>query len=120
MLTALATPWQVQHDDDLRTRRGGPPTRKPAGGHPPALTLTEQTLVTVLRLRFRPPQPVLAELFGVTIATIATAERRIRPLLGQCGYAIPPATPQLRILADLTAHARAHGIDLIPKPKPAR
>ncbi|MEV6869104.1 ISAzo13 family transposase, partial [Streptosporangium subroseum] len=79
LITTLAIPWQAQHGADLYNRRGGPPTRKPGGGHPPALTLAEQTLVTVLRLRFRPPQSVLAELFGVVTGTIAKAERQIRP-----------------------------------------
>jgi hypothetical protein len=119
MLAVLAAPYQAQRDSDLRTRRGGPPTRKPAGGHPPALTLAEQTLVTILRLRFRAPQSVLAELFGVVTATIAKAERQIRPLLSQYGYTIEPTAPHLKTLAALTAHAQTNGIQLTPKPKPA-
>ena len=65
LITALATPYQAQRDAALYIRRGGPPTRKPAVRHPPALTLAEQALVTILRQRFRLPRPVLAELFGV-------------------------------------------------------
>jgi hypothetical protein len=56
--------------------RDGPPTRKPADCHPPALSLAEQVLVTVLRQRFQLPQRVLATLFGVVTGTIAKAEAR--------------------------------------------
>ena len=80
MISALTVPYQAQRDAELYIRRGGPPTRKPAVRHPPALTLTEQALVTVLRQRFRTPQPVLAELFGVATGTIA--KQNARP--GRC------------------------------------
>jgi hypothetical protein len=119
LISTLTIPHQIQHDIGLHISRG-PATRKPAGGHPPALTLTEQALVTVLRLRFRPPQPVLAELFGVVTGTILKAEQQIKPLLHQCGYTIGPTGTRLKTLADLTAYAQAHGLVLSPKPKPAR
>ncbi len=119
MISALAVPYQAQRDAELYVRRGGPPSRKPAGGHPPALTLAEQALITVLRQRFRAPQHVLAELFGVVTGTIAKAERQIQPLLNQGGYVIEPAGPRLASLAELTAYASSHGIELAPKAKPA-
>ncbi len=119
MISALTVPYQAQHDAGLYIARGGPPTRKPAGGHPPALTLAEQALVTVLRRRFRTPQPVLAELFGVVTGTIAKAERQVRPLLDQHGPHIEPAATPIKTLAGLSAYASAHGIDLTPKAKPA-
>jgi hypothetical protein len=74
----------------------------------------------VLRQRFRTPQHVLAELFGVVKGTIAKAERQIRPLLIQADYVIEPAGPRLGTLAELTAYASSHQIDLTPKAKPAR
>ena len=120
MLSTLAIPYQAQRDADLYIRRGGPPTRKPADRHPPALTLAEQALVTVLHQRFRTPQHVLAELYGVVTGTIAKAERQIRPLLIQAGYAIEPAGTRLGTLAELTAYASSHGLELTPKTKPAR
>jgi hypothetical protein len=120
MISALAIPYQAQRDADLYIRRGGPPTRKPADRHPPALTLAEQALVTVLRQRFRTPQHVLAELYGVATGTIAKAERQIRPLLIQAGYVIEPAGTRLRTLAELTAYSSSHGLELTPKTKPAR
>ena len=120
MINALAVPYQAQRDAELYIRRGGPPARKPAGGHPPALTLAEQALVTVLRQRFRTPQHVLAGLFGVVAGTIAKAERQIRPLLTQAGYVIEPAGPRLGTLTELTAYASSHGIDLTAKAKSAR
>ena len=119
MISALAVPYQAQHDAELFIRRGGSPSRKPAIRHPPALTLAEQALVTVLRQRFGTPQHVLAELFGVVTGTIAKAQRQIRPLLAQHGPKIEPAATPIKTLADLTAHASAHGIDLTPKPKSA-
>ena len=120
MLSTLAIPYQAQRDAGLYIRRGGPPTRKPADRHPPALTLAEQALVTVLHQRFRTPQHVLAELYGVVTGTIAKAERQIRPLLIQAGYAIEPTGTRLGTLAELTAYASSHGLELTPKTKPAR
>jgi len=119
LISALAVPYQAQRDAELYIRRGGPPTRKPADRHPPALTLAEQALVTVLRQRFRTPQHVLAELFGVVTGTIAKAERQAQPLLEQYGPQIKPARKPIKTLAELTAYAAAHGVDLTPKAKPA-
>jgi Rhodopirellula transposase DDE domain/Transmembrane secretion effector len=56
MIAAQSIPCQAQRDAALYVARGGPPTRKPVGGHPPARTLAEQVLVTVLRQRLRTPQ----------------------------------------------------------------
>jgi len=120
MISALEVPRQAQRDAELYIRRGGPPTRKPADRHPAALTLSEQALVTVLRQRFGIPQHVLAELFGVVTGSIAKAERQARPLLAQHGIQIEPATAPIKTLEALTAYGTAHGIDLTPKPKPAR
>jgi hypothetical protein len=120
MISALTIPSQAQHDADLYLRRGGPPTRKPAVRHPPALTLAEQALITVLRQRFSTPRHVLAELFGVVTGTIAKAERQARPLLQQHGLQTRPAREPITTLAELTAYASAHGITLTPKTKPAR
>ena len=120
LIRTLTLPYHLQREATLHARRGGPPTRKPAGGHPPALTLAEQTLITILRLRYKTPQHVLAELFGVTTTTIAKAEQQLRPLLTQAGYPTTQlAVPRLTTLTSLTAHAHTYGIDLTPKPKPA-
>ena len=35
LIRTLALPYQAQRDTSLYIRRGGPPTRQPAGGHPP-------------------------------------------------------------------------------------
>jgi hypothetical protein len=120
LIAALSTPYQMQREITLNNARGGPPTRKPAGGHPAALSLAEQVLVTVLRQRFRTPQHVLAGLFGVVTATIAKAERQARPLLEQHGHQALPARTPIKTLAELTAYASAHGVELTPKTKPAR
>ena len=120
LTAALAIPYQAHREAALHIARGGPPQRKPAGGYPPALTLPEMTLATILRTRFRMPQRVPAELFGVVIATISKAERQIRPLLEQYYPAIEPTGTSFSTLAELTAHAAAHGITLIPGTKPAR
>jgi hypothetical protein len=120
MISTLAVPHQAQRDAELYVRRGGPPTRKPAVRHPPALTLAEQALITVLRQRFRIPRPVLAALFGVVAGTIAKAERQIQPLLAQYGPRIDPAPAPISTLEELTTYGSAHGIDLTPKIKPAR
>jgi len=117
---ALALPYQAQREAEMHIARGGPPTRRRAGGHPQALTLAEKTLVTVLRQRLAVPKPVLAALFGVSTGTISTAQRQITPLLERAGHRIKPATTRLTTLADLTAYASAQGLTLTPKTKPAR
>src|ERR1039458_2194436 len=120
LTAALAIPYQAQREAGLHIARGGPASRRPAGGHPAALTLAEKTLVTIMRQRLGVPQPVLAELFGVSANTIGTANGRIKPLLARAGHTIEPATTRLTTLADLTAYATSHGITLAPKTKPAR
>ena len=87
----------------------------PATSRQPALNHAEQTLITVLGLRFRPHTAALAQLFAVTPNAIRTAQRRTWPLLVQAGYPTELAGPQLKTLADLTAYARAHGLTLTPK-----
>jgi transposase len=119
LIAALATPYQAQREAALYIARGGPPTRKPAVRHPPALTLAEQVLITVLRQRFRLPRPELAELFGVVTGTIAKAERQAGPLLELHGHQIKPGPAPIKTLAELTAYASAYGVELTPKAKPA-
>jgi hypothetical protein len=116
---ALVIPYQAHREARLHIARGGPARRKPAGGYPPALTLPEMILATVLRARFRLPLRVLAELFGVVIGTIANADRMIRPLLGQRRHVIEPAGPTFKTLAELSAYATAHGVTLTPGTKAA-
>jgi Rhodopirellula transposase DDE domain len=94
----------------LHHQAGDPDPRNPH-----LLTLAEQTLITILALRYRPLPAALAQLFGVAPATIRTAQHRTWPLLIQAGYPTEPAGPRLRTLTDLTAHAQAHGITLTPK-----
>jgi hypothetical protein len=77
-------------------------------------------LATIMRARFRMPQRVLAELFGVVTATISKAERQIRPLLAEYHVTTEPAAATFSTLAQLTAYAAAHGITLTPGTKPAR
>jgi hypothetical protein len=120
LTSALVIPYQAHREAGLHIARGGPASRKPAGGYPAALTLPEMILATILRARFRLPQRVLAELFGVVTGTIAKAERQIRPLLDQRRHVIQPAGIQVKTLAELTAFAAAHDVTLIPGTKAAR
>ncbi len=117
---ALVIPYQAHREAGLHIARGGPASRKPAGGYPAALTLPEMILATILRARFRMPQRVTAELFGVVTGTIAKAERQIRPLLDQRRHVIQPAGTHVKTLPELTSFAAAHGVTLIPGTKPAR
>jgi hypothetical protein len=119
LTAALVIPYQAHREARLHIARGGPARRKPAGGYPPALTLSEMILATVLRARFRLPLRVLAELFGVVIGTIANADRMIRPLLDQRRHVIEPAGPTFKTLAELSAYATAHGVTLTPGTKAA-
>ena len=120
LTTALALRYQAQREAEMHIARGGPATRRRSGGHPQAMTLPEKTLVTIIRQRLAVPRPVLADLFGVSTGTIATAERQIKPLPKRAGHNIKPAATRLTTLADLTAYGSAHGITLTPKTKPAR
>ena len=119
LTTTLTTPYRERRDAELHLRRGGPPTRKPAGGYPPVLTLAEQTLTAVLRLRFSVPHHVLAELFGVGHTTINRAQRLLQPLLKQHAPHITPTGTRLTTLTDLTTHAATAGLTLTPNTKPA-
>jgi len=109
-LTGLPPAQWDQLITTLHTRLGDPPP----GRRRLPLNLAEQTLITVLSLRFRPHAATLAQLFAVPASTIATARRRIWPLLIQAGYPTELAGPQLKTLTDLTAHARAHDLELTP------
>jgi len=120
LTTALALPYQAQREAEMHIARGGPATRRRAGGHPAALTLAEKTLAAIIRQRLDVPRHVLAELFGVSTGTINTALRQIKPLLRHVGHNPGPATAQLATLADLTEYAASQGITLTPKTKPAR
>jgi len=120
LTAALVIPYQAHREAGLHIARGGPASRKPAGGYPAALTLPEMILATILRARFRMPQRVPAELFGVVPGTIAKAERQIRPLPEQHQHVIQPAGMQVKTLAELTALAARHDITLIPGTKAAR
>jgi hypothetical protein len=119
LTAALVIPYQAHREARRHILRGGPARRKPAGGYPPALTLDEMILATVLRARFRLPRRVLAELFGVVTGTIANAEGQARPLLSQARHVIEPAETTFKTLDELTAFAAAHGVTLIPGTKAA-
>jgi hypothetical protein len=86
----------------------------PAPG-PQPLSLADQALTTVLRLRFRTPPAILADLYGVHASTIRTASDRVWPHLVHAGYHTPPAGPVLRTLPELTAYAHAHGLTITPR-----
>jgi Rhodopirellula transposase DDE domain len=119
LTAALVIPYQAHREARLHVARGGPPRRKPAGGYPPALTLPEMILATILRARFRLPLRVLAELFGVVTGTIANADHMIRPLLEQRQHVIEPAGTSFKTLAEFSAYAAAHGVTLTPGTKAA-
>jgi len=118
LTSALVIPYQVHREAGLHIARGGPASRKAAGGYPAALTLPEMILATILRARFRMPQRVTAELFGVVTGTIAKAERQIRPLLDQHRHVIQPAGMQVKTLAELTALAARQTSLSSREPKP--
>lgn len=120
LVAALTIPYQAHREARLHVHCGGPSWRKPAGGHPPALTLAEKILATVLHTRFRTPQRVLAELFGTNQSTIADANTQIKPVLHQHKHITTPADTTLKTLTELTTHAAAIGVTLTPGTKPAR
>jgi hypothetical protein len=84
-----------------------------AGELPPVhLSLADQALITVLRLRFGTTAAALAALYRVSASTLKTAQDHAWPLLVQAGYPTEPAGPKLKTLQELTAYAQEHGIAL--------
>src|SRR5438552_6111961 len=59
--------------------------RAMGGGHPFALPMQEQILLTVMWLRLYPTYEVLGFLFGVTHSTVSRLLPRVLPLLAQAG-----------------------------------
>jgi Rhodopirellula transposase DDE domain len=108
-LTGLPPDQWDQLITAVRTHAGEPPPG------PQPLSLADQALITVLRLRFRTPPPALAGLYGVHASTIRSASDRIWPCLLHAGYHTPPAGPALRTLPELTAYAHANGLDITPR-----
>src|SRR5436305_331080 len=86
---------------------------------PPALPRPALILAPVLRARFRLPLRILAELSGVVIGTIASADHAIRPLLEQRQLVVEPAGTSFKTLAEFSAYAAAHGVTLTPPTKAA-
>jgi len=107
-LTGLDPAQWDQLITTLHARLGDPPRAR----CPQPLNLAEQTLITVLSLRFRPHAATLAQLFAVPAGTIQAARHRIWPALIQAGYPTELAGPQLKTLTSVTAYARAHGLEL--------
>ena len=105
-LTGLTPAQWDQLITTVHDRLGDPPGRRAP------LSLAEQTLITVLSLRFRPHAATLAQLFAIPASAIQAAQRRTWPILVQAGYPTELAGPQLKTPADLTAYARAHGLEL--------
>jgi DDE family transposase len=83
-----------------------------AAGEPPAihLSLADQALITVLKLRYRVLNAALASLYAISGSTVKTAQDHAWPLLVQAGYPTEPAGPRLKTLPELTAYAQEHGI----------
>jgi hypothetical protein len=79
------------------------------------LSLADQALITILRLRYRPAVTALATLYAVSASTIKTAQDHAWPLLVRAGYPTEPAGPRLKTLPELTAYARDHGLALTPR-----
>jgi DDE family transposase len=117
---ALTISHRAYREAALHVQRGGPSWRKPAGGHPPALTVSEMLLVATLRARFQLSRRILAELFGTSTGTLTKAEQQITPLLDQRKHTIEPAETTFTTLVELTTFAAAHGVTLTPGTKPAR
>jgi hypothetical protein len=111
-LTALTPAEWDQLITAVHTQAGDPPPG------PQPLSLADQALITVLRLRFRTPPAALAALYGVHASTIRAASDRTWPHLVHAGYHTPPAGPALKTLPELTAYAGAHGLAITPRPEP--
>ena len=117
----LAVAHAGQREGQLDRRRGGRPRTVggPTTGRPPALTLGDRLLATVLHQRMGLPQVAIAALLGVRPETINRRIRDIRQLLTTTGHTIPPADQHLTSLDDLHSLTTAAGINQPEKIKTA-
>src|ERR1019366_10728718 len=95
----------------LRRRRGRERRRAAGAGRDHELEFTGRVLVTLAVLRLQIPHAALAHMYDVHRSTVTRAVREVRPLLAGRGYATAQGR-RLSTLADVFAHATAHGITL--------
>ncbi len=121
LIRELAAAHATQRDGQLDQRRGGRPriVGGPTTGRPPALTLGDRLLATILHYRTRLPQVAVAMLFGVRPETVNKRIRDIRQILTATGHTIMPTGQRLTSLQDLHAFADAEGISRPKEIKPA-
>ena len=107
LIDELSAAHTSQRESQLHQRRGGRPRTVggPTTGHPPALTLGDRLLATVLHQRMGLPQVTIAALFDVRPETINRRIRDVRQILTATGHTITPAGQRLGSLDDLNAFA---------------
>ncbi|WP_244943053.1 transposase [Streptomyces inhibens] len=113
MLEELAPQWQAAHESALRERHRGDRRRAAGAGRKQQLVFTNRVVVTLVHLRLGLPHAALPELFEVDRSTVSGAIRKVRPLLGARGFAVPDRPGvRLHTVEDLFAYADAEGVDL--------
>ena len=89
LIEELAPPWLAQQESRLRDRRGRDRLRAEGAGPDHELPFADRVIITLVILRFQLPHAALAVFYGVHRSTITRAAGEIRPLLAQCGFAVP-------------------------------
>ena len=120
LIAALAVPYQAQRDAGLHIARGGPPARRPAGGHPPAPHPRRKG-------PGHRPAPAIPHPPARPCRTVRRRHRHHRHSRTPDPAAAGPARPTHRARRHPAHHPRRphrlrslHGIALTPKAKPAR
>lgn len=113
LATELAPQWEARCQSGRRQRRRGDRRCQAGAGPKCALVFTDRLLVTLVHLRTGLTYEALGMMYRVGSSTIGRAIGEIRPLLAECGFAVPQRPGlRLRTLADVFAYAEAENVTL--------
>ena len=113
LVTELAPWWEARCESGRRQRRRGDRRRQAGAGPKYELVFTDRLLATLVHLRTGLTHEALGVIYQVGSSTIGRAIGEIRPLLAECGFAVPQRPGlRLRTLADVFACAKAENVTL--------
>lgn len=114
LATELAPQWEARCQSGRRQRRRGDRRCQAGAGPKCALVFTDRLLVTLVHLRTGLTYEALGMMYRVGSSTIGRAIGEIRPLLAECGFAVPQRPGlRLRTLADVFAYCQARALPIM-------
>nr|WP_280882371.1 transposase [Streptomyces pseudovenezuelae] len=109
----FAARWEARCESGRDERRHGSRKREAGAGPKHELVFVDRLLVTLVHLRTGLTHAALGVIYQVGSFTIGRAISEIRPLLAECGFAIPERPGlRLRTLEDVFAYAEAEQVTL--------